>query len=335
MVSHEGDLGMVTDTDEKLINRVCEEVTFDGHAGFGYGSGTISRVKQLESGELTADAELKGADYIQHNPEAFIPIDTEATDDGCGDGRVAAKIYQVIEVMGERQVVEYKTSLNRAKVFGGGIVMTQAALLATKTSPATTADELFSDAEALLNQRNIAFGAHTDQHAHGDNCGCGAIDKMPVILANITRYDKQIQETLQALLGADFSQAVYDTAEQNMKQAFMALDFDGYAGSDTMDKILDAGAVVKQLNGDHQEDFVVLNFHGGTTFNQRGFFEHTDNQAQAFCVDVWRLQKYAEAVGGEDASAQAEALYGMLIYTLATSATLTDGSQRIFANQAA
>ena len=42
-----------------------------------------------------------------------------------------------------------------------------------------------------------------------------------------------------------------------------------------------------------------------------------------------------KAVGGEDASVQAVALYGMLIYTLATSATLTDGSQRVFINQAA
>lgn len=335
-MSHESDFAMSTATDETLTMRNCFEVRFNGSEGFGYGAGTISRTIQLATGELTPEVEDRAVEYIKGDSNAFIRIDAEATDDGCGDGRVAAKIYQLVEVLGERQVIEYKTSLNRAKVFGGGIVMTQVALMATNNTSATSSDELFTDASRLLAQKNIAFGAHTDQHAHGDNCGCGAIDKMPQILANVTMYGTQIQTTLESLLGADFNADAYSSAEQNMRRAYEeTIDFNTYTGSKTMAEILDSGAVVKQLNGDHQEDFVVLNFQEDTTFNQRGFFEHTDNKAQAFCVDVWRLQKYAEAVGGEDTRAQAEALYGMLIYTLATSATLTDGSQRVFINQPA
>ena len=333
MMSHEGDLFMVADSDEVLLQRTCSEVLFNGKQGFGYGSGTISRSTQLQTGELTQEADENGSEYIQYNQNAFIPIDSEATDDGCGDGRVASKIYQVITDNDGRHVVEYKTSLNRAKVFGGGIVMTQAALMATGREKFKDTDELFAVATSVLRDKNIQFGAHTDTHAKGDNCGCGAIDKMPTILANITRYESQIQQTLQQLLGEDYNAEAFAAVITNFGTAFQQMSFDSYSGAKTMEKILESGAVVKQLNGDHQEDFVVLNFAEGTTFNQRDFFEYTENQSQAFCVDAWRLQKYADAVSADQAE-QTKALYGMLIYTLATSATLTDGSQRIFANKA-
>jgi hypothetical protein len=55
----------------------------------------------------------------------------------------------------------------------------------------------------------------------------------------------------------------------------------------------------------------------------------TDNNVQAFCLDAWRLETYAKLIADGDIATEQKALYGMLMYTLATSATLTDGSQRV------
>lgn len=332
MSTPESDMYMNEQSEKAAVATDCKEILFDGNdSGFGYGSGMISRKRQLETGELTAEADNIACEYLQTHPEAFVAIDADAPDDGCGDGRKTGKIFQYTVVDGEQQLVEFHKSRNRAKVFGGGIVMTEVAQMATLTTDAKTSEGLLAGAVGLLDEKHIQFGAHTDEHAQGDNCGCGAIDKFPVILANITRYNTQIQGTLEKLLGNTFNDSSYSEAFSNINTIFDSIDFSSYSGGKAMEQILPTGAVVKQLSGNHQEDFVVLNFEQGTTLDQKKFFEYTENKAQAFCVDVWRLQKYAEAVS-DDKRLQDIALYGMLIFTLATSATLTDGSQRVFVN---
>jgi hypothetical protein len=131
------------------------------------------------------------------------------------------------------------------------------------------------------------------------------------------------------LFGDSFDDEIFDTVMDRYQQAFNN-NYDDYSGAAIKAKIQEKGAVVKKLGGDHQEDFLILNFVEGTTFNQYGLFEYTENAAQAFSVDVWRVEEYARTIADKVNANKDEAFYSMLIYTLATSAVLTDGSQRVF-----
>lgn len=51
---------------------------------------------------------------------------------------------------------------------------------------------------------------------------------------------------------------------------------------------------------------------------------------QAFVVDAWRVVELAQLAGLSDETREA-ATYAAVLYQLATAATLTDGSQKIFA----
>jgi hypothetical protein len=97
-------------------------------------------------------------------------------------------------------------------------------------------------------------------------------------------------------------------------------------------------AVTKHLGGDHNEDYIIVNYIDGTTFSQgalaetlREAFPDKDdkNLAQAFVVDVWRVLKLAQASVVEDEFETA--LYAGVAYQVATAATLTDGSLKMFA----
>jgi hypothetical protein len=95
----------------------------------------------------------------------------------------------------------------------------------------------------------------------------------------------------------------------------------GYEGANTIDTLLDQGAVVKQLGGDHKELYTQINENEGTTFDQQMFTKlvreklvnqalepggvlqgATDDQIngytnlidpQVFVIDAWRLREYA------------------------------------------
>jgi hypothetical protein len=307
---------------EVLSCNNAHEVTFGEVPGFGYGEGSISRKKQLESGELTEEKETIGLSYIVNTETAFVPVDK--SDDGCGDGRGTEEVYR-FDVSGNK--ITYDYSLHRAKVFGGGLMMTNAALIGIGSIAANSGEQLKS-ALSYLQAAGVEFGAHTDTHAHGDNSGCGAIDKYPAILTNAIKYSFEIQKSIATLLGANHSESLFSEVAENFADALKNTDGSLYAGKDTEELVESKGAVIKKLRGNHQEDFVVLNFVDGTTLNQTGLINETEGGAQAFCVDVWRLQTYAKAVATTEQK-QTAALYGMLIYTLATSATLTDGSLRV------
>ena len=46
------------------------------------------------------------------------------------------------------------------------------------------------------------FGAHTDENAKGENCGCGAIDRAPEAVLAALKYEEPIRGVIEAL-GSD------------------------------------------------------------------------------------------------------------------------------------
>ena len=224
--------------------------------------------------------------------------------------------------------MNYTLNIDSTKVFGGGATMASVALLGL--------GEISENAEAQFNlgietlyELGIKYGAHDDEHANAPFCGCGAIDKYPEIILATQLFSEDIKNSLIGLFGDDFDEAIFNNVMENYQKATKT-NFGSYAGLNVKNAILNKGAVVKKLGGNHQEDFVILNFIKGTTFNQYGLYEYTNNKVQAFSVDVWRLQEYAEKISQHKKGSKNVAMYSMLIYTLATSAVLTDGSQKIF-----
>lgn len=313
--------------------------------GFGFGTGSINVKQQLGIGALTYGALIVGAGVIENDNRVFKKVDPEAKDDGCGDGREAKIVY----CMRDGKKVAFKRSLLRAKIFGGGLVVFTSMMRSSVWGENISESTILSDREKaadILRGLKIAHGGHTDNHAKGDNSGCGAIDRYPEITANALAFRTDIERILRLVLGEDYSvyeadiEAVFGVYEAEVKQQYRY--FADAAGAKTRDLLERSGAVIKELADDHLEDFVIINDVEGETFNQRIFDDVLREQgvvgtAQAFVVDLWRGRMYAKLASkeaarqGQNASiAFRRAMVDFLIRTLATAGTLTGGDQPVF-----
>lgn len=323
--------------------------------GLGFGEGGISVKNQLEQGIITPEAPKRIHEILIHDPNVFKQV--EATDDGCGDGRPWSKIVQMVaSENGEKKIHFFKTSQLRAKVFGGGLVAASSMWRVLQGVPESgetiKADRQFVASEFA--KREFSHGAHSDDHAEGDKCGCGAIDNYPLITANALKYRAQVMSTLEVLYAEDFDEnkAAIESAFGVYEALAGSADyFNDANGKDAMQQLLEAGAVVKELSGNHVEETIVINDVPGTTLDQRYFTEQVKNACieeikpqviQAFSVDVWRGKEIAKEVVSiasehdsaiDTAEAYKLAYADFLIRTLAVSATLTGGDLPVYARK--
>lgn len=323
--------------------------------GLGFGKGGISVKTQLETGILTPEAPGHIHEVIMHDPALFKPV--EVADDGCGDGRPWTKIIQAItNLHGDQEIRSYKRSLLRAKVFGGGLVAGASMLRAIVGAPhenETVADDRQIIAEQFA-AREFAHGAHTDNHATGTHCGCGAIDKYPEITANALYFREQIKSVLGVIYGETF-----DDNKEAIEQVFSVYEsladnttyFAGTTGEQSMSRILASGAVVKELYGHHVEDTIIINDVEGTTLDQQYYTQIVKDRCaekpetvQAFTVDTWRGRIIADTVAKiaieidptiDEAAARNRALADFLIRTLAVAGTLTAGDLPVYRHRGA
>lgn len=329
-------------------------VTLIAPTGLGFGEGGISVKSQIEQGILTSETPGHIHEILTNDSEAFKRV--EVDDDGCGDGRPWTKIIQkYIDENGEKKIRLFGNSKLRAKVFGGGMV-TAASMWRTVHGVPSEAQTVGQDRRFMagaLAERGFHHGAHSDDHAEGENCGCGAIDKYPAITANAVKYRQAITDTLKAVYGDDFADN-----EAEIEQAFGVYNslatrdeyFADASGKESMNQILESGAVVKELAGHHIEETIVINDVEGTTLDQQYFTEtvknahHADKPRiiQAFCVDTWRGHQIAETVAEiamqEDPRTDMEhvrklAFADFLIRTLAVAGTLTAGDLPVYRRQ--
>lgn len=313
--------------------------------GFGFGTGPINVAQQLGTGALTYGALIVGAEVIENDSRVFKKTDPIAKDDGCGDGREAKVIYEVRD--GQR--IAHTQSLLRAKIFGGGLVvfgsMMRSSVWGADIADATVLGDR-EKAASLLKQHKVKHGGHTDNHASGDNCGCGAIDKYPDITTNALAFRSDIEQVLKLVFGEDYS--LYEKAIEEVFAVYAGIVHDQYryfadaAGVKTRELLEQSGAIIKELADDHMEDFVVINDVVGETFHQREFDtilreRGVPTTAQAFVVDMWRGRMYAQLVASEAAklgqnkdTAFKKAMVDFLVRTLATAGTVTSGDQPVF-----
>lgn len=316
--------------------------------GLGFGEGGISVKNQIDQGIITE----KVPGYVNEilTQDNHILKRVESGDDGCGDGRAWKRVIQRVG----NKVQHFNKSLHRAKVFGGGLVVAGSMWRAIHGSVAD-GDTVGADRRLMVDEllkHGVSYGAHTDNHATGDDCGCGAIDKYQTISLNVIKYRAEITDLLKVLYGNDYEMnqeaiarvfAVYQELANNDEY------FSDGSGKQSMNQILKAGAVVKELEGHHVEETIVINDVPGTTIDQQRFTEmvkkrcQSDQQhpktIQVFSVDIWRGRDLARAVAdiayGKDSTQSRDELYRLafadfLIRTLAVAGTLTAGDLPVY-----
>jgi hypothetical protein len=296
------------------INRISD--------GLAFGHGTIS-------GNDDEPEVLAQVDNIIHSSgDILVPIDCHDSgkaleDDGCGDGRAVAEVFNKDRT--------FKKSLNRAKVFGGSPAMAAASLVGVGAVKYRSFRGTFKDAVDLLNRREMDFGGHTDEKASGDNCGCGAIDRAPEAILAALKYEKPIRGVIDAL-GVDDTNldAVYGNFRDYVNE-IPANNTEPYRGIDVMkEDVIGSGKIVKKLGGEHRERRIILNMVRGYTVNQQLIREQTEGRAQAFAVDIPRLEDIAENLFPEQPDKQAQSHLSQLIYTLSIAAVLTKGDLPVY-----
>lgn len=286
----------------------------------GYGGGGISHVERRE---FVSDETIAKVEEAIQSPDILVPIDTDKDgnpldDDGCGDGRRWKRIFEGAK--------ERLRSLNRSKVFGGGVAMTAASLIGTGKAAGNTLNNLFHKSIGFLKDKRIGFGAHTDDHAHGENCGCGAFDRAPEAIANAVLYEDQIRGSIDAL-GVDTTGL--DEVFDNFRSYNEEIQGQPYSGREVAEEIMDNGKIVKELTDDHREMYIALNMVEGYTINQELIRQVSNDEVQIFGVDVWRMKQIAERLHDEPAEQQ-KAFLSQLVYTLAVGATLTLGDLPVY-----
>lgn len=334
---------------DKEFDMIVKEIDV---LGVGNPDSNISYKKQIESGELLPEVVAKAVEYIKSG-EGMRAITDH--DDGCIDGRCAHRVLFVTE-NGEfyEAPIDDSGEHLRAKVAGGGY-MTSLAMRAGLGETTASIDNDLGGVVAWLADKDIYCGAHTGKHASNETTDCGANDKFASILANGLEHRAVIADNLRALV----AEAGLETDETILDKVFAGWQraHDMRYGADSTGTsrftVIEEGiknaqvktgsprpvAVSKDLRGEHNEDFILINYRDGKTFSQAAFadmlaeeFPHIpeDKRAQAFVVDVPRIVALAEAQGGDDTDRFAQALYAGIAYQLATAVTLTDGTLRTF-----
>ena len=302
-------------------------------SGLGFGEGAISYAARAET-EVQVE-ELSKVTSIIASPRVLTPIDVDKhtgellDDDGCGDGRgITNQAGDIVEVTQGDKVL--KKSLNRSKVFGGGATMALATRIAIGEAKNKQLSELFSESMQLMDEAEVDFGAHSDDHAHGEKSGCGAIDNAPKIIENTLTYRDEIYETILSLDDGIDAQ-ILDSVLDNYAHYAEVVQQGNYSGKQVLDEIKGEEKVVKKLVAGHSEMYIVLNEVEGYSVNQHTVRDATHEQVQVFAVDLWRVHDIANRLyETEDDETKQQAVLGELVYTLATAATLTAGDLPVY-----
>lgn len=320
--------------------------------GFGNPESSISRVKQLNTGELTPELEDAAAEIIMAQT---CLVEVTERDDGCIDGRAAVRV-SYIDKNGERQEasVNMDDAHERAKVAGGGYLTSLAMQLALHP-PAEGIERVLSYVVRALADKGMFCGFHTGDHQKDDTTDCGANDKFETILTTALTFHQPIADVTGALVSvagasydADLQQKIYENwsiaadaphvFEASTGQSRSDTIFAAIADIQHVENTERPVAVSKHLEKDHKEDFIIINFVTGKTFSQAELRRLLKEQfpdvedpklPQAFVVDAWRIAELAEALSHTPDENQLMLQAGVS-YQLATAATLTDGSLRVF-----
>lgn len=207
---------------------------------------------------------------------------------------------------------------------GGGLLYLVTDRLVRGNSDAI--DEANARVLGRIGQIPATVHVHRDDHAHGEDAGCAAADKVGAIFTIIAQRGEQLRVLATELgLGSDISD---ETHQQIIRHAIDESKLVMASGNDLV-AMVDAqlaksaeptGAHTDMLQGSHHEAVVVMNQRAGTTLDRQALareFDRAHEHRQAFNIDTWTFAPSAEALYPGDPTAQQYATTAMLYYNLA------------------
>ena len=201
--------------------------------------------------------------------------------------------------------------------------------------------------------KGLSLGAHIDEFAKEGFTGCGAIDKMPIILRKITQFEShaQLRFLVSQLLGKSYEPDVFSLMVgrlvelQGKKDDYLLREPGGdYAYRENVVSLIREEAShnepVEKLIGKHNEIGLAINLVPETTFDRDKFSADNNDLMQLFDFDFWGSFEFAETLYPthdnisddariENARKQREYITFRAMYAVATAMVLTDGSVRL------
>ena len=276
----------------------------------GFGNGSISIEKRIEAHELTRDRVESLKTDILTNPSKFLKPVRFPISLSCGDGRPGDEDDDGLKVFGGLLFfvnVDQLTN-NVAKVAGNFL------------------DRIPFVSKKLISA-DLLPGGHIDDHAHGSNCGCGAMDKKAESHSGLQAFAPEIKDFTAKLLGKLDLSYEEELADQILVKNRQVGDVP--SGVDQLralqDVIYEMGqGRIEKLHGAHKEGLIVVNLRPGYTVARELINQYTERQLQVFATDVEAITRGADALYRRDED-KLRFVHGSVMWTGAVTATLTDG----------
>lgn len=256
-------------------------------------------------GKLDTPEWSRAAEFVQRLGEYYVPAAQDIIG-ACMDGRPGSVAEAVP---------------NGA---GGGLLYLVTDRLVRGNSDAI--DEANARVLGQIGQIPATVHVHRDDHAHGEQAGCAAADKVGAIFTIIAQRGEQLRVLATELgLGSDSSDEAHQQIIRHATDEIKLV----VASGNKLVAMVDAqlaksaeptGAHTDMLHGSHHEAAVVMNQRAGTTLDRQALareFDRTSEHHQAFNIDTWAFAPSAEALYPDDPTAQQQAATAMLYYNLA------------------
>lgn len=280
--------------DEKTTSNCYEQLVVSYQLGNEYGLG------KLDTPEWS-----RAAEFVQRLGEYYMPAVQDIIG-ACMDGRPGSTAEAVPNGAG-----------------GGLLYLVADRLVRGDSDPI---DEANARVLGQIGQIPATVHVHRDDHAHGEDAGCAAADKVGAIFTIIAQYGEQLRSLATELgFGSDSSD---ETHQQIIRHAADESKLVMASGNDLV-AMVDAqlaksaeptGAHTDILRGNHHEAAVVMNQRTGTTLDRQALareFDRASAHHQAFNIDTWAFAPSAEALYPDNPTAQQQATTAMLYYNLA------------------
>lgn len=256
-------------------------------------------------GKLDTPEWSRAAEFVQRLGEYYVPAVQDIIG-ACMDGRPGSTAEAVP---------------NGA---GGGLLYLVTDRLVRGNSDAI--NEANTRVLGRIGQIPATVHVHRDHHAHGEDAGCAAADKVGAIFTIVAQHGEQLRSLATELgFGSDSSD---ETHQQIIRHATDESKLVMASGNKLV-AMVDAqlaksaeptGAHTDMLHGSHHEVAVVMNQRTGTTLDRQALaqeFDRAHEHRQAFNIDTWAFVPSAEALYPGDPTVQQQATTAMLYYNLA------------------
>ena len=258
-------------------------------------------------GDLTTPEWPRRAEFVQRLGEYYLPA-VQNIIGACMDGRPGSTAEAVP---------------NGA---GGGLLYLVADRLVRGDGDSDSIDEANTRVLGRIGQIPATVHVHRDHHAHGEQAGCAAADKVGAIFTIIAQHSEQLRSLATELgLGSDSSdeahqQIIRHAADESKLVMASGSDLVAMVDAQLAKSAEPTGAHTDMLRGNHHEVAVVMNQRAGTTLDRQALareFDRAHEHHQAFNIDTWAFAPSAEALYPDDPTAQQQATTAMLYYNLA------------------